>query len=249
MKRWHIWIFATIGMAAMVAGLAAVNRFARLHAVPSTQRPDMPDVKFYGLVIDDENAPVVGARVSAILWTVPPGTPAPKWPSGNDPPPPHAQHISTLETDAQGRFSLEGKGYVVQIISVRKGTKYRWVTDFDWDWVRPPTVKRPPNNRRFVYGGDFPIYLPDKSRPAIFPLHLRTSGHPVRLLSRGGSDQLAEGTIIRNEPMKLLVPSTGPGAPKTVGEGLDRVHQLHGFPTRTRPAATQTSGQTKEDGR
>lgn len=232
MKASRPSILKLFGFAVLLVGSAAAVSYLlyRQNALspadrsaPATTRTGIPKIHFYGVVIDEAGVPVADARVSILIMRAPPGTPAPT--SDKGPPPRLGEHI-TIRTESEGKFSLEDEGYTLQVIGgIRRAPEFVDVFDSSWDWPAPFTSRPRFTNRYFIYGGGFPIYVPDKDRPAIFPLH-RKGSTVVGMPSRGGSDQLTDGRIIRNEPTKPLIPSTGPGAPNTDAERQERLRQL-----------------------
>jgi len=199
----------------------------------STKRIDVPKIRFYGQVIDETGSPISDARVDILIRRMPPGSPAPDLRPGEEPPR-HLSDFARIHTDENGKFTVEDEGYTLQIVGIRKNSEYTEVFDWAWDWPAPYISDPYSTNRYFIYGGDFPIYIPDKEHPAIYPLH-RKGSQAIGMPSRGGSNKLADGRIIRNEPKRPVVPSTGPGSPTTNTERIERVRQLH------RPAASTQS--------
>jgi hypothetical protein len=232
-----------VGSAAAVSHLLSTQSAppAADRSPPATTRSGIPKIQFYGIVVDEAGAPVADARVSILIMRAPPGTPAPTW-DGKGPPPPRLGEHITLHTDSDGKFSLEDEGYTLQVIGgIRKTPEFVDVFDSSWDWPAPFTSRPRFTNRYFIYGGGFPVYVPDKDRPAIFPLH-RTGSAVVGMPSRGGADRLADGRIIRNEPTKPLIPSTGPGAPNTDAERQERLRQLQVSEPTTQPSIHPDQG-------
>lgn len=227
-------------VAILIAGSAAgYYLLHRQSAVPSASRSttegaDMPDIRFYGLVIDEAGSPVGDARVDVLISRVPPGSPPPDWSSARKVAPEDFRRFINVHTDKDGKFAVDDKGYTLKIGGIGKRG---FDLVFDWSWGLPNTTTDRGDNRTFIYGGGFPLYLPDKDRPAIFPLH-RKGSQVVGMPSRGGSDQLAEGRIVRNDPMKPLIPSTGPGAPANDIERAERLRQIQMSSTTT-SATTQ----------
>ena len=184
----------------------------------STTAQSMPRIAFFGSVTDEDGAPVEGARVQVLVWKVPLGTPPPDTKPGAPQPPRLGEYLDT-KTGVTGKFVLTDlDGFVLQVVDVRK-QGYDLV--FDWGW----TLDKNHENRMFVYGGGFPHYIPDEQRPAIFPLH-REGSNSIGMPSRGGSDELPDGSIRRNEARRPIIPSTGPGAPSSDEERYERLDAL-----------------------
>jgi len=223
--RAPLWWF---GVAILFAGSAATTFLLHRQSPVSgtstatTKELDMADIRFYGSVIDDAGSPVPDARVDILISRVPPGSPPPDPSSARNVSPEDVRRFLNLRTDREGRFAVDDKGYTLTVGAIGK-PGYDLV--FDWSWGLPSTMTDRCQNRTFVYGGSFPVYIPDEQRPAIFPLH-REGSSVVGMPSRGGSDQFADGRGVRNEPAAPRIPSTGPGAPKNDLERAERLRQM-----------------------
>lgn len=217
--RRFLWIMIPV----LAMAIAWYLFFERLNTATfsNAQLPAMPTINFYGKVIDEAGLPVADALVHLSIWKMPPG-----WSSRKGPPLRDVVHETTIRTENDGTFALANeKGYMLQILDIRK-LGYNWLIDWDWTWPTSNPTRGHPDNRYFIYGGGFPIYIPDQDHPAIFPLY-HEGAQGIAIPSRGGSDRLEDGQVIHNEPTKPAVPSTGPGSPATAVERIERVRQLH----------------------
>jgi hypothetical protein len=202
---------------------------------------NQPRITFYGMVIDERGQPVTDATVHLIadefhfgkgrFGQLVPG-------SAND---------CWLRTDAAGRFHVHDMpGNHLTIMDVSK-PGYDWI--FDWAYA---ATELPDGNRFYLFEPNVRTYLPDQSRPAIFPL-VRAGSQVLGQPSRGGSDRYSDGRVVQNGPVVPLIPSAGLSAPSTPLERDERLLKLSG---RSRPpwmsttsAATkpQTRPTTQED--
>lgn len=175
-----------------------------------------PSVDFYGQVVDDSGRPVQGAEVIVSVW----------WEKGS-----HASDESgnlTLLTDSSGRFAIRNaRGVGLAISNIRK-PGYEWVVDWAWgpaadDWLTK-------DNRYYFYDRKSfpsnPIYRPDESHPAVFPLFAEGS-QQLAMPSRGGSDEYSDGRVVQGMPIVPVIPSLGRGSPKRgTNEKEDRLREF-----------------------
>jgi hypothetical protein len=190
---------------------------ANVSPVGDAESFELPLIKFYGKVIDENDMPVAGAQVSLMIATADPnatlhrGQSTTKW--------------ITRYTDSEGNFSLVDEHGV-----------HMWVSRIakqGFEWINDSAEKTIFDHRKTLVGNQFyifdpgigPVYQSDPSRPAIFPLHRegsRVQGRP----SRGGSDRYSDGKVVINERVTLLVPSAGPGSPATAIDRSERLRAL-----------------------
>lgn len=166
---------------------------------------------FYGKVIDQNGRPLKGVEVKVRISeldrnNVMPGAP-----------------VTVQATQkSYSIWSAENGVFGVQLLEPYQQLQiddlvlpgYEWVKD--WGWTFNPAAQ----NTHYYFEGKHivPAYKPDPENPAIFPMHELGNPAPATRPSRGGSD---DGT--RNEPTELLIPSAGPGAPRTHEEVQRRI--------------------------
>jgi hypothetical protein len=117
---------------------------------------------------------------------------------------------------------VEGSWDYLQVTHIAK-PGYEWVHETYRSPELTPTELI--DNRFYSYGMDSYTYLPDESRPAIFPL-FRKGSPMIGKPSRGGSDRYPDGSVVLNEPRTPRVPSAGGGVPATREEREDRLRSL-----------------------
>jgi hypothetical protein len=228
---------------ALVAAAGAVLLVARPQRTAGAR--DMPQIRFYGQVVDDAGSPVADATVHLSIWTVPRG----EWSSAKGPSLDKVTKHAELHTRSDGTFELvNARGYMVQVLDVRK-PGYVWLVDLAWSL--PGEVH--PDNRFFIYGGNPPLYMPDAAKPAVLPLYRtggnggaaqRVDGGGQVMPSRGGADRAADGHVTPNAPVRPRVPTTGPGAPPTAIEASKRLRAL-ARPRGRLPAAEAPGSSTR----
>lgn len=177
----------------------------------------LPTVDFYGQVLNDSGKPVEGVEVLLRVWHK-------KDVPANETLINAATKLLRLHTDAAGKFAVKGeKGLSLSILQMQK-PGYEPVIDLSWGPAAPDWLSN--DNRYYFYDRNafpgYPVYHPDESLPAIFPMfppNSRATGMP----SRGGMDYYPDGKIVQNKPVQLVIPSTGLGAPKDSLEQTDRL--------------------------
>ncbi len=205
-------------MALLFCGIVAVGWFISSmpgNAPGAVERPRSPDIRmFYGRVIDQNGNPVAEAEVEVVTSEMADdaGTAGPFAPVLG------TQEKFTVHTNRQGYFTvILQEGYQELMIEDIIKPGYEWVVD--WSWNVPWGVES--DNRIYRLAGPQNIgvpYQPDRTRPAIFPMHENGNPAPGTRPSRGGSD----GERM-NEPVQLVIPSAGPGAPRTDEEINQRI--------------------------
>ena len=168
-------------------------------------------VVFFGKIIDQNGRPVSGATVSAEIFELRPGMMA------GEP----IVERSTMKprsaiSDGEGRFTVTiPAGFQVLEISNVAKPGYGWVHDWMWSGGALADIAQH-SNRSFYLAGNMAVartYLPDRDRPAIYPLHVDGAPGPVERPSRGGSDRDPSGKVTRNQPVQAVLPSAGPDSP------------------------------------
>ncbi|HEV7302461.1 MAG TPA: carboxypeptidase-like regulatory domain-containing protein [Tepidisphaeraceae bacterium] len=218
----------------LVLGFLGIRRFdtmandGRGTTMPSDDvgPSHLPQINFYGRVVDERGAPVPDAEVAVMIATA-------------DPAATHGARVAktkwlALKSDSNGEFSVRNeRGLHIWISKVDK-------PGFDWvfDWAEKPIfdLKRDlVGNQFYVFdSGIGPVYESDPSRPAVFPL-IRAGSDKMNKPSRGGSDRFDDGRVRINDPMDPLVPSAGPKAPTTAIERSKRLRELLVPSPTTRP--------------
>lgn len=198
------WLSAGAVVAVVIAavGYWAVNYATR------------PRLSFYGVVVDEEGAGVGGAQVTLHTAQAAKDALGYKIAKGSE-------VYRKLVTDASGRFELEGTdGNCLSVLEIKR-PGYAWVHEV----FRDPLKRVPSDNRSYLYDSQGECYLPDQSRPAIFPL-FRLGSQVIGKPSRGGADRYPDGHVQVNEPTEALVPSAGGNAPRDNEECEARLLEL-----------------------
>lgn len=190
-----------------------------------TRRQPGPDRMFYGLVVDENEMPVEGAKIKLGLG----------WRDPKD-----ARDIPEFTTDKDGRFSvpLDAEVTLLMVTQVRK-EGFDWVIDCVWNAGLTSKIKIMTDNRRYQFATQGIEYQPDPSSPAIFPL-IRHGAQARVKTSRGGSDKIYDGTVARYTPIEPMVPSAGLGAPK---DEVEKQRMIEEARRKLYSAATQPSAQ------
>jgi hypothetical protein len=198
-----------VSIAAVGTSLVAWG-ILRNRAATQTGRPQV----FYGSVVDGNAIPIAETEIQVRITSWVPNPTYPGYMESNT----KAKQFSVY-TDVWGRFRvlMWPPDQILTIVNVQK-SGYQWV--FDWAWtLRPEDAKN--DNRQFELPGPVRkgrLYFPNESRPAVFPLLRHGDSDFVALPSRGGSEAQNDGRIVANEPTAVIVPSCGPGAPKSQKE-------------------------------
>lgn len=161
---------------------------------------------FYGRVVDQTGNPIPNAEIDVLAAEFGDNAVI----HGSIAPILETQKTFTVASNQNGYFTvtLPGSYQRLTIQNIRK-PGYEWV--IDWYWTTPETGDA--DNRYYHLRGPRnvgAIYEPDRNRPAIFPMHEIGNPVPATRPSRGGKD----GRRV-NGPTDLVVPSAGPGAPRT----------------------------------
>ena len=192
-----------------------------------------PKVTFYGLVIDERGQPLADATVRLAVMENQLG------PDGFRHPVPGTAHHQTLRSDSSGRFEVRAvPGNNLTILEVSR-PGFEWVFEWAYGYGLPGALS---SNQFYCYDPGDRMYVPDESRPAVFPL--QRVGSPVAgRPSRGGTDRYPDGHIVRNEPVAPVLPSAGLGAPANSAERDEMLLKLSG---RKRPGAVPSQPTTKQ---
>ena len=183
--------------------------------------PAPPDYHFFhGRVIDQDGNPVVQAEVKPVASELAANTLI----AGSYGPNHATQNKFSVWSDRNGYFMVTIRGSYQHLLIhdiVKPG--YEWV--FDWAPIESqgsnPYLSSQGNNRFYQFTGPHGVgtpHQPDPDNRAIFPMHEIGNPAPATRPSRGGKD----GRRV-NGPTDLVVPSAGPGAPRTnaeIGEAI-----------------------------
>lgn len=169
--------------------------------------PAPPKYHFlYGRVIDQGGNPVVQAEVKVRASELGENTTI----NGSYGPIQGSQKQFSVWSDQRGYFMVTVGGTYQRLVIedvIKPG--YNWV--IDWAWT---AWDRDRDNRVYNFQGPRPPagvpYQSDPENRAIFPMHEIGNPAPATRPSRGGKD----GRRV-NGPTDLVVPSAGPGAPRT----------------------------------
>lgn len=179
---------------------------------------------FQGIIIDQEGSPISKAEIVVQISTMVDNPII----AGGALPDRLPQNRFSVYSGVEGVFdiTLQPPNHVLEIQDIKK-EGYTWLTD--WLWTVPSDVYQELQTRWFDLGGpraSSPVYIPDISNPPIFVLVKDGyHGQVTTMPSRGGSDQLRDGTTVINHPKPVAIPSTGPGAPQghdAIGEAIRR---------------------------
>lgn len=176
--------------------LCVVVDFGRLPMAMSDLSKNT-QVEFYGQVVDARGLPVQGAKVRAVVTGYNPFyafrfARTREW-----------DRPVEAVTDAQGRFSIRGfMGDGLGILSIDK-QGYSWLYG---------TLAENDDNQSYSYNSEGPSYVPDRDRPAIFPL-IRPGERTTVLPSRGGWQRHSDGTRTPNHAVVPYAPSVTDALP------------------------------------
>lgn len=176
---------------------------------------------FYGKVIDQEGTPVPDAEIVVQIAAL---VHNPVMVGGliEDP---FNRSRFRVRSNSAGEF-LVPIPHRFEQLSIEAVTvpDHDWV--IDWAWTLGPPHNKD-DNRLFTFSSErfrHDVYLPQRDRPAVFPVHRKGSESPATRPSRGGAQVHWNGSVVENHPHSLRVPSAGLGAP--VGEAAtDRAIQ------------------------
>lgn len=188
-----------LAAAVFIAAVVATGAYLIFIRAAAPAATDGRAMELYGLVVDQDGRPLAGVTVVAVASDDPVQRPGERAVAGPE------TEIRVV-SDAGGRFAIRAPGADSLGIMELNRDGYTWLFDHAW-WAMTGEVPCP-DNMNFGLA-----YIPDRDRPAVFPM-IRRGTVPATLPSRGGSDRLPDGRVIRNEPVPVLVPSTGPTAPR-----------------------------------